>query len=304
MLSLLRSKKPPRELSREETLFEKYRYRGRPQTPDGCWTNFLGLHTRTDLFSWADEFKGRFVSELPLNGDGVYGPAQEYAAVLTAIDAKGDDRRSFSAIELGAGWGPWISAAGVVCKRLGFERINLVGVEADAEKADTMERHLAMNGLVKGPVTSRVLRGAAWYEDTTVYWPKTLAMVDYGGAATTHESGPDYRGIEQETIAVPALSLETICAGLDRIDFAHWDVAGAELPIAERSKDLLNEKFWHIFIGTHSRKIEGDLLELFHGMGWELLHFDPCHFQWDKSKPTLISMTLNDGCMLLRNPRL
>lgn len=299
LTKLFRREKPTPPRTREEILFEKFRFNGTPSTPEGCWTNFLGLHTKVDLFpADVERFTGRYISELPINGDGVYGPAAEYAAVLTAIEAKGDDRSSFSAIELGAGWGPWISAAGVVCKRLGFERIHLVGVEAADDKANSMVAHLERNGL-----TGRVLRGAAWHEDTTVYFPK-IAMEDYGGAATNQKEGPDYRGSTHETVAVPAFSLQTICQGLDRVDFAHWDVAGAELPIAERSKDFLNAKFSHLFIGTHSRKIEGDLLELFHQLGWDLLHFDPCHFQYDRAKPTVVSMTLNDGCMLWRNPRL
>lgn len=269
-----------------------------PGTPEGSWTNFLGLHTHTDMFPNVEHLAGQYVSDLPLNGDGVYGPPAEYAAVLTAIDAKGDDRSNFSAIELGAGWGPWISAAGVVCKRLGFKNISLVGVEAAEDKASTMARHLTMNGL-KG----RVLRGAAWHEDTTVYFPK-VATADYGGAATTEETGPDYRGIQHDVEAVPAFSLQTICDGLDRIDFAHWDVAGAEWEIAKNSRDFINAKFWHIFIGTHSRKIEGDLLEFFHDLGWELLMHTPCLYQYDRAKAALVAMTLNDGCMFFRNPRL
>jgi hypothetical protein len=292
-------------MSEMERLFDKFRLRPDEivTTPEGSWTNFLGLHTRTDLFPNAEHLAGQYVFDLPLNGDGVYGPAAEYAAVLAAIDAKGDDRANFSAIELGAGWGPWISAAGVVCKRLGFKQIDLVGVEADKEKAARMAEHLAANGLSKAPVHSKVLRGAAWHEDTTVFFPRELAIADYGGAATAKKDGPDYRGVDLATEATPAYSLETICRGLGKIDFAHWDVAGAEWEIADRSRDFMNTRMHHIFIGTHTRKIEGNLLELFFQLGWDLLQHDPCYYQYDREKPSLEAMTLHDGCMFFRNPR-
>ncbi|MEA2757764.1 MAG: hypothetical protein QOH65_377 [Methylobacteriaceae bacterium] len=288
-----------------ERLFAKYRLPSseRVATPPGCWTNFLGLHTRTDMFPAAENLSGKYVAELPLNGDGVYGPPAEYAALLTAIEAKQADRRSFSAIELGAGWGPWISAAGVVCKRLGFKTINLVGVEAEKAKVARMTEHLTMNGLMQAPVHCKILKGAAWHEDATVFFPKELSIVDYGGAATTREGGLDYRGIDLETEATSGYSLETICAGLDRVDFAHLDVAGAEWKIADMSREFMSAKFHHIFIGTHSRKIEGNLIQLFYELGWHLLKHDACHYNYDLSKPTVEAMTLSDGCMLFRNPR-
>jgi hypothetical protein len=292
-------------MSENEALFAKFRPGSSETitTPEGCWTNFLGLHTRTDLFANAERFKGRYVSDLPLQGDGVYGPAAEYAALLTAIDARGTDRASFSAVELGAGWGPWISGAGIVCKRLGFKRINLVGVEADKVKVARMEDHLATNGLMQEPVHCRILQGAAWYKDTTVFFPQSLPIPDYGGAAITQQSGTDYRGFNITTEATPAYSLATICRDLERVDFAHWDVQGAEWEIADKSRDFIDARMHHVFIGTHSRKIEGNLLGLFFELGWDLLRHDPCHYNYDRTKPSLESMTLNDGHMFFRNPR-
>ncbi|MGN8097794.1 hypothetical protein [Methylobacterium sp. 22177] len=274
------------------------------QTPQGCWTNWLGLHTNASWFPIHDKIVGRVIPDLPLPDDGVYGGAMEYISLLTGIDYKEDDREIFTAIELGAGWGPWISAVGVTCKRLGFKRINLVGVEAEATKVCNLHEHLQTNELVGGPVKSRIIRGAAWSTDTTLYFPKSMPMQDYGGAASTSKNDIDYRGFSYETDKVNAYSLETICSGLDIVDYAHWDVQGAEWPIAASSRELLNARFRYLFIGTHSRKIEGDLLNLFHVMGWDVISFEPCAFRYDNSKPTLEAMTYTDGAMFVRNPRL
>jgi hypothetical protein len=282
--------------------FEEFRLDAKTNvnTPEGYWTNFLGLRVRCDMFPNAGRLSGRYISDLPYSGDGVYGPEAEYSTMLYAIKAK-KNRARYSAIELGAAFGPWISAAGVVCKRLGFGRIDLVGVEGDPAKADLMAEHLSNNGLSEGTVNSKVLRGAAWHEDGAVYFPK-VEIHDYGGAATSVKSEIDHRGVPADVQAVRAYSLETVCEGLETIDYAHWDVAGAEWEIALKSKRLLNERFRYLFIGTHNRKIEGDLLELFHGMHWNLLRHDPCVYKYDASKSNLTAMTQNDGCMFFENP--
>jgi hypothetical protein len=170
-------------------------------------------------------------------------------------------------------------------------------------KIARLAEHLATNGLMQEPVHCRILQGAAWYEDTAVFFPQGLPIPDYGGAATTQQSGTDYRGFNITTEATAAYSLATICRDLERIDFAHWDVQGAEWEIANKSRDVIDARMHHVCIGTHSRKIEGNLLGLFFELGWDLLQHDPCSYKYDRAKPSLEAMTLNDGHMFFRNPR-
>lgn len=265
----------------------------------GCFTNWLGLKTDASMFASCDAITGKIFPDIPAHDDGVYGGYREYASFLTAID-QAPRRDKFTAVELGAGWGPWISGVGKVCQREGFQKISLVGVEADEEKCQLMQEHMARNGL-----SAEIIHGAAWSEDTTLKFPK-IHRQDHGAAAS--ESGehadPDYRGLAQQYLDVPAYSLKTICKSLGVIDYMHWDIQGAEVRVAESDPDLLNSRVRFLFIGTHSRPIEGKLTEFFYKHGWDILMQNPCSFTYDRFKPSLEGMTTTDGEIFARNPRL
>lgn len=267
-------------------------------TEEGCYTNWLGLKTDASMFAHGDSLRGKIISDLPTHDDGVYGGYVEYASFLTAIDQT-TTRDKFTAVELGAGWGPWISGAGKVCQNLGFRDISLVGVEADEEKCQLMAEHMERNGL-----NARLMHGAAWSEDTVLKFPK-IHRQDHGAAAseTGEHADPDYRGLQQQYIDVKAFSLETICQSLGVIDYMHWDIQGAEVRVAESNPELLNSRVRFLFIGTHSRPIEGKLIEFFYRHGWDVLFQNPCSFTYDRSKPSIEGMTTTDGEIFARNPR-
>jgi uncharacterized protein (UPF0276 family) len=99
--------------------------------------------------------------------------------------------------------------------------------------------------------------------------------------------------------------LRTISESLDEIiDVGHWDVQGAEFRIANDWRELLDERFRSLQIGTHSRHIEGQLLDMFRVMKWEVVYQIPCSMEWDSTKPALEGMTTRDGEIQVRNPKL
>lgn len=265
----------------------------------GCFTNWLGVKTDASLFPSRDALEGRIFGQIPWVNDGVYGRYAEYAAFLTAIDHS-LAKTTFTAIELGAGWGPWISAIGKVCQRLGFANVNLIGVEADPEKCRLMGEHMGRNGL-----TAKIVHAAAWHEDTLLKFP-IVPLQDHGAAASVsgEYADPDYRGLAQEYVDVPGYRLRTICNGTSIIDYMHWDIQGAELALAYADPELLNNFTRFLFVGTHSRPIEGGLIEFFFDQKWDVLHENPCHFNFDRHKPSIESMTLADGELFVKNPRL
>jgi hypothetical protein len=55
------------------------------------------------------------------------------------------------------------------------------------------------------------------------------------------------------------------------VDFIHLDIQGAELDLVREVFGLLCEKVRFVFIGTHSKSIEGGLFDLFMADGnWKL----------------------------------
>ncbi len=89
------------------------------------------------------------------------------------------------------------------------------------------------------------------------------------------------------------------------MDFLHIDIQGFERQVVPPAIDLLTERVRVIFIGTHSRSIEGELFELFYGAGWRLLREEPCAFVLDgPQRPTLEARTSVDGAQCWHNPAL
>lgn len=288
-----------------EELFRTYRAPAEAlRAVDGRFVNFLGVSTATSILPQGPALSGKVYDELPIPGDSVFAGAAEYQALLTAIDAC-KAQPSLTVAEFGAGWGPWVSAAGVVGKRLGIKDIRLIAVEADSEKYKLMQAHLAYNGLAgQDGVSIATYEGAVWHTDTTLNFPKNIVAVDFGGRVSETSHSTDYRGMAYETTEIRAYALESLLKGEQTIDYMHVDVQGAEYEILSRAGDLMNEKVKYLFIGTHSRLIDGQLLELLHKWGWDIRFANPCQFVFNRSIPTIEGMTVADGEIFAVNTRL
>jgi hypothetical protein len=55
-----------------------------------------------------------------------------------------------------------------------------------------------------------------------------------------------------------------------RIDFLHVDIQGGEADLVESCMTVLQRKVAYMFVGTHSRQIEGRLFETLLRAGWRL----------------------------------
>jgi hypothetical protein len=282
-------------------LFEKYRHS--EEAPEGYWANFLGAVTDCTLLDYGAQFSGHTHLSDPIPNDGVHGCDTEYAAVLEALhDAETWGRRTFTMAKLGAAWGPWIGSAGVVARRLDFDTINLVGIEADEGRFRSMEEHFKRNGLTSDSrIRPRLYLGAAWDEKTVLKFPK-VELHDYGAAAST--SSHEYRGKSVEMIDIPTWTMEECLGDLGFIDLMHWDIQGAEARIAESARVFLNKRVRSLQIGTHSRPIEGRLFTLLDDMGWEIIREKPCVMHHRRDAISMENMNALDGEIYARNPAL
>jgi ferredoxin-NADP reductase len=53
----------------------------------------------------------------------------------------------YTMLELGAGWGPWMSITGVAAKKNEIKQINLIGVEGAKDKIPFIKKHLTEKNL-------------------------------------------------------------------------------------------------------------------------------------------------------------
>lgn len=280
-------------------------------TPDPrAFTDALGVRISPEYCPWIAGRVGKVEARLPFPTDTYLGEAVEYVGFAHAI-ATAENRRRLSVVELGAGWGPWVSLGGVVGPRMGFEEIRIVAFEADSARFAALRKHLALNGIVGEDAPDagqapgldwRLHDGAAHWENGTLYWPAEADANDAGNAAIADPgAATDYRGLAIATKAIKAVSVAEALDHLDMVDFMHVDIQGGEEELLPKLMDVLTEKVRVLFIGTHSRKIEGDFIGMFESRKWFLARERPCQFYSMAQSPTLAGRTYVDGAQLWLN---
>ena len=242
--------------------------------------------------------------QLPLPDDGFHAEGIEYAALLDAFDNRQAGGR-FAAVEVGSGWGPWIGLAGVLANTHGVEALCLIGAEASAERYALMCRHLELNGLTSASRRMiKTFHGAIWTHNGEVQFPDSN-VEDMGPAVTAQGSKTDYRGRRVTTLSTPCVQLNTLCEGAGLIDFLHIDVQGSELDIIRNEAKWLGENVRSMMIATHSRVIEGGVMDLLGDFGWVLRREKPCRFQLNEEhRASWEGVTQADGAQHWFNPSL
>jgi FkbM family methyltransferase len=259
----------------------------------GSFRDFIGTTTRCSFLP--REY-------LALSGTVQHPPMAPYAPVLhgapewvatlrSVIEAK--DR--LVVLELGAGWAPWLVAAAKAAEKKGVPDLELVGVEGSLDHVGFMTQHFRDNSL--DPDAHRLIHGVVGTADGIARFPKLAdPQINYGAEAL-------FNGEEtkSDTEEVRCLSLETLLTSMPIVDLVHCDIQGAESVVLAAARDILGSRVRRIVIGTHSRRIEDDLMDLFGDLGWWLEHESACRrLQQNSGKLTLYE----DGTQVWRNPAL
>lgn len=269
----------------------------------GFLTDFVGVRTQIDIL-W-DECAAwdGYVHPLPIPMD-YHADILEYVGTLRAVDAAGD---SFASMELGAGMGPWTVTAGVAARRRGIKDIYLCAVEGDPNRHNMMLQHIRDNGL--GAFPQDILQAAVGVNQGVAYWPRLDNPTNQSGARPlTEGSAEDEEYLEfaydtDDMIRIELVAFEVLLRKRPLWDLLHIDVQGTEVQLCAAAIDELSTRVRYIVIGTHSRKIDGELIELFHTAGWRLENEKPAIINYDVDVP-IHHMTHMDGTQIWRNPRL
>ena len=230
----------------------------------------------------------------PIPDDGFHAEGIEYVALLDAIDRFAGDG-TFCAVEAGAGWGPWLAMAGVVCRTRGVKDIRLIGLEASPERFALIRRHLDFNELDQHHgVAVDLFEGAVWSHDGVIHFPES-AVEDMGAAVSADIADTDYRGQAVSTREVPCSRLSSLVGQNREVDFLHIDVQGAEGEVINSHLDWLNQHTRSMMVATHSRPLEGELMLLLSDNGWILQREKPCRFDAGRIIADWCGATTVDG---------
>lgn len=283
-------------------LFEKY------ASPDarptqGFYTDFAGVKTRLSFFGIQSHPSELQVGKIPFPDDALHAETIEYLAAIVALEQAKD---SFTVVELGAGYGPWLVWGAKAAQRKGIKRVTLLAVEADLQRHQLFHTNLADNGLPQPASTHsdvhvRCIHGAISDVPGKVSFG-SQSLLDWGAAPITDGGTEDYRGITVKAEEIDAFSIEAVIADLPEVDFMHMDIQGFELRSIRSSLDALQRKVRVLLVATHSRALEGGIIDLLHDNGWKLLYEKPCKFT-PGSDTELTALTYLDGTQVWLNTR-
>lgn len=276
-------------------LFKKYAFAAKG-TP-GFITDYFGVKTSVDFVPWAKSNSGGVFTDPPLPDDGVRAEAIEYFALLDALERSANS--DFTAVEVGSSYAPWACAAGVLALRQGKRKLSLRAVEASSFFYALIADNFSANGLVSSVgdvvVDIRSIHGAAGIKPGNIYFPVVSSAFENGGRVSNEKIEIDYVGRKVAHEEVPVRTLDEIFEGLEFIDFLHCDIQGAEGEFLTHGAAIISQKVRCMFVGTHSRLIEGILIDCFHKHGWKLVRERPVDFRYRSDLDSVVGMTIRDG---------
>ena len=259
----------------------------------GFFTDFLGTRTRCaylpDVYAGASG-----IVEGPPGTErfGLHEPPEWEGTLRSVLEAGS----RFVAVELGAGWGPWLVAAARAAQLRGITDIHLAGLEGASGHYGFLLQHFRDNGI--DPAAHNLLHAVVGVEDGMARFPKLdVPSADWGAQASYDADEQAKEGFDE----VPSVSLATLLAKLPPVDLLHCDVQGAEGDVLTAAADVLSSGVRRIVVGTHGLAIEDRLMESFGAHGWVLEHESPCRFT---QGPTGAMLLVADGTQVWRNARL
>jgi FkbM family methyltransferase len=266
---------------------------------EGMITDFLGIKTRPEFLPWAAGFAGNVISDLPVPDDSLRAETIEYIAFFSSLEAA--PAGSFTMAELGASYGPWLCVGAVLARRTGRRRARLTALEASSFFFERIPQHLQDNAISLNE-NIRLVRGALAEKPGRLHFPLVQSAWENGGQAVVGNAERDYVGRTVQHEEVPAYTLDQVLPQ-ETIDFLHIDVQGAEGVVIPAAIDFLSSYVRGLFIGTHSREIEGILLKTMHAAGWRLQRERPVKFEYFADRPSVTGWTTRDGGQFWMNPR-
>jgi FkbM family methyltransferase len=252
-------------------------------------TNFLGVKTRPEVLpDYLSNLVGT-VQSIPIPANW-HADIAEWASCLRAVDFAS---ASFVMAELGCGWGCWMNNLGRASKDMG-KRVKLYGIEADLKCLEMAKKAFADNGFERDEYELK--QGILGKTGDVVSYPKNPSGLAWNGAtASNNESFVN----PEHYIKVPIINFEEVIRDEFRLDLLHIDIQGNEYDLLCDIFELISRKVRFVFVGTHTRQIEGKLFDLFLGnsSSWSLEMEQACKFKLFNGWPILTG----DGAQLWRN---
>lgn len=262
----------------------------------GHLTNFLGVRIDPKFFPTILQGREGQVEGIPIPANW-HADIAEWGAALRAVDLA---RGTFIVIELGCGWGCWMNNTGVAARRVGLN-VHLIGVEGDEGHVGFAQESLATNGFAPHQVSLH--HGIAAPHGGVALFPvQGLSGVHWDLQPVFGATEEQRRAAMQsgQYDALPMIALEELVEPHARIDLLHIDIQGGEADFIAGCLTVLRRKVAYVLVGTHSRQIEGRIMDTLLAAGWRLEIERPAILSLGEFNPQIVV----DGVQGWRNPSL
>lgn len=272
---------------------------------DGFILDAMGVRTRRSFRGGPEASPGVVQHQPPMD-------SWEWIPLAWAMMTAGD---RMTAVELGAGWGPWVSRCYVLAGALGIKDRHIFAVEAEPAHFGYLQTQIADNAIPAEDCT--LVQGLIAEKAGVALFPLTETPELSWGLRQIGREGESLEDMlitarvepiegEEGLYRIPkhphkyavqqSLSLAELIGDTPIVDFLHVDIQGNETKVLPPSMELLNARFRVIAVGTHSHQIEEDLRACFTENGWICHHDSIMHHDEGGM--------LRDGHQVWTNPRL
>lgn len=265
------------------------------QSDPGVVTNFIGTKIPPKVHPRILQKKCGTV-EGPPNPGNWHADIAEWAAALRSVQLSND---TYRIIELGCGWGCWMTNMGVAARSVG-RKVDLIGVEGNHLHLVNAEETLHLNGF--DAQNFKLFHGVAAPREGYALFPSSgTEQTCFNGEAIFFPDPETLRRAHADD-SVQVLDCYPLgkLSNRQNVDLLHIDIQGAEADYVEGSIEDLNSYVYRVLIGTHSRGIEGRLMEMFLAAGWLLEMERTAVTPLKDGRPE----TVIDGVQMWANPTL
>ena len=220
----------------------------------------------------------------------------EYISLLKSID---EAEKTFTMIELGAGYGRWIISAAKASEQKDNLQYFLIGIEAEPEHFRMMQEHFRNNGI--NPDYHMLVNAAITDREGEVDFANGYSH-EWWGQSIVKNKEKKIKGYDNAEIkAVKAITLKSLLREIPFVDFIDMDIQGEEYKVLSHFQNEIQTKIKRIHIGTHGNGIEQNLERMFHDLNWICEFNYPCNTELDTE---FGRVSFQDGVQVWKNKNL
>jgi len=251
--------------------------------------DFIGAQTHKDyLPAFVPRASEHVKAPLP-------GIDEEYFEWIDLLESVSLAKGSFTMLELGAGYGRWCVRGALAARQKKIPLIRIGAVEAEPVHVKWLAKHIYNNRINK--YEYKIYDGIVGNSDEPVYfyvgqpgkqinssaqeWYGQAKAKDYEKIKHTEPGAYDGKPLVTyksgwKAVEVSQIPFKSILFEYNFIDLIDMDVQGDEYEIVSGDIGEINKKVKRLHIGTHSSKIESDLVKLLSHNGWKCLRNFHC----------------------------